>query len=120
MSKQAKEKRAKYYKTHQKLVDGIYSRYIQSHPWVQKLLGARSRCNNPKYASYKWYGGKDIKCLLTTDEIKKLWFRDKAYQLNWASLDRINPKDNYTFKNCRFIEMSQNSKRGKYKFTDDK
>ena len=72
----------------------------------------KQRCNNPNATSFKSYGGKGIKCFLTLQEIETLWERDHAENLKQASIDRINSKGHYTFDNCRFIEMSENRKRG--------
>ena len=78
-----------------------------TEPWVQHLYYARFRCN--KAPSYK-----NRKCFLTHNQIKKLWFRDKAYLLKQPSLDRTKPNGNYHYKQCRFIEKNENCKG--YKF----
>lgn len=71
--------------------------------------------------NYPYYGGKGIECNLTGLEIRKIWFRDKAYKLKHPSIDRINSGGNYDISNCRFIEMAENasrackSRRGKFK-----
>ncbi len=78
--------------------------------WKKTLYSARSRCNNPKSTGYKYYGGKGIKCFLTFEEIEFLWKRDKADELGRPSIDRIDAKGNYELSNCRFIELSENSK----------
>ena len=54
---------------------------------------------------------KGIQCLITKDELRQLWFRDKAYLLKVPSIDRIRNSDNYTFDNCRFIENIDNIRR---------
>lgn len=68
-----------------------------------------SRTNYKTHSSYKIYGKKGIKCLISADELKKLWFRDKAYLLEKPSIDRIDPKGHYQFDNCRFIEQRINN-----------
>lgn len=82
--------------------------YIQ-HPWMQSYRAIKHRCNNSNASDYKYYGGRGIKCLITRDEIKKLWFRDKACELKKPSIDRIDNDGHYTYTNCRFIEQSLNS-----------
>lgn len=74
-------------------------------PWLKHLRYARYRCSSsgPYYKN-------GTKCLLTKEEIKDLWFRDKAYLLNKPSIDRKNAKGNYTSKNCRFIERGENTR----------
>ena len=86
-------------------------KYLKENPWVRTLLHINWRCDNPNYQGYKWYGGKGIKSFLTLEDVKSLWFRDKAYQLKKPSIDRINSNGNYQVSNCRFIELSENSKR---------
>ena len=66
------------------------------------------RCSNPKSISYSRYGGKGIKALLTREEIKSLWIRDKAHLLKRPSIDRIDSNGNYEYSNCRFIELREN------------
>jgi len=78
-------------------------------PWVAALYRIRQRTNPKKeYSNYKYYCGKGIKCLISKDEIKCLWFRDRGYLMKKPSIDRINSNENYTYNNCRFIEMSEN------------
>jgi len=82
----------------------------ENRPWYINWLSMRQRCNDKNTKFYKYYGGKGIKALLTLKGIKCLWFRDKAYFLKKPSLDRIDSSKNYTLKNCRFIEHSENSR----------
>lgn len=91
--------------------------YLSNNPWVKHLTKARSRCNNPKSVSYKNYGAKGIKCLLTIQDMKWLWVRDKAFDLIKPSLDRINSKEDYSYDNCRFIELSENIAQGHLQIT---
>ena len=75
------------------------------------LNGIRQRCENPNNDRYKYYGHRGIKCLLSKVDIEILWKRDKAFLLTRPSIDRINSKNHYKFSNCRFIELSENSRR---------
>lgn len=81
-------------------------------PWRFTLYGINQRCNN---INYKDYGGRGIKCLITADELKELWFRDKAYEMKEPSIDRIDNNGDYTFKNCRYLEHKENSCKDKRK-----
>ncbi len=87
--------------------------YFLKNPWLIALYSAKARCTNPNNAKYPRYGGRGIKFLLTKEEIKIIWFRDKAYNLSTASIDRKNNDGNYEYSNCRFIEHSLNSAKGK-------
>ena len=82
--------------------------FYKKYPWKQIFNNINSRCNNPKSINYKWYGLKGIKCLITKEEIKFLWFRNEAYLMEKPSIDRKNSKKNYTFNNCQFIELIDN------------
>lgn len=90
-------------------------KYI-SQPWVKYWKWIFSRCNYAYNASFPDYGAKGIKCLITIPELKELWFRDKAAEMKKPSIDRIDPKKNYEFSNCRFLELSENIARGKRKY----
>ena len=79
-------------------------RYNRKYPWVYHLHCILCRVNYKTHNYYK----RGIKNFLTLHQIKELWFRDKAYLLLKPSINRINPKENYTFKNCNFIEMKEN------------
>ena len=91
-----------------------FSDKVREAPWVQRFHGIIQRCKNPRCSNYHRYGGRGIKCLITVEEIKQLWFRDKAYLLTRPSIDRINNDGNYTLKNCRFIESGENSSRASW------
>ena len=80
-------------------------------PWAKTLNAIRTRCGNKKSPNYERYGGRGIKCLITKEELKFLWFRDKASKLKRHSIDRINNDGNYELKNCRYIELRENTLR---------
>lgn len=88
---------------------------VSNKPWYNCFQHIKQRCNNPNSGSYKYYGGKGIKCLLTLKGVEFLWNRDEAWKLKNPSIDRKNSKDHYTLKNCRFIELSENSARASRK-----
>jgi hypothetical protein len=82
-------------------------------PWFVSFDKANARCNNPKQFGYKDYGGRGIKQLMTLDDFEFLWKRDNAYLMKRPSIDRIDPDGNYELSNCRFLELSENVKRGR-------
>jgi len=89
--------------------------YYKKFPWKWTLYHIKERCNNKNCKAYKNYGGRGIKCLITAEEIKILWFRDKASKMKIPSIDRIDNDGNYYIENCRFIEKGENSARNKRK-----
>lgn len=84
------------------------SRYKRLPPWERTFLQIRRRTSYKTFHGYKNYGGRGIKNLITKDELKSLWFRDEGYKLHRPSIDRIDVNGHYTYKNCRYIEVSEN------------
>lgn len=78
-------------------------------PWFTSFDKAKQRCNNPNNTAYKYYGGRGIKFLMVLGDFENLWFRDKAYEMDRPSIDRIDSNGNYEINNCQFIELSENS-----------
>lgn len=86
-------------------------------PWIKSYIRAKERCLAKYSNRYHLYGGRGIKFLLTVDEIKTLWIRDRADLMKMASIDRKNPDGDYEFKNCRFIEQRLNSSKRREAYT---
>lgn len=80
-------------------------------PWKSVFSHVKQRCNNPKNPKYHRYGGRGIECRITEDELKKLWYRDKAYLMEKPSIDREDNDGDYVYGNCRFIELVDNIKK---------
>lgn len=86
---------------------------LKKKNYLQHLLAQiKQRCSNPKSKGYSRYGGRGIKCLLTHDELKQLWKIYRANRLKKPSIDRIDPDGDYSYFNCRFVELSDNSREG--------
>ena len=80
-------------------------KWRKKYPWRRAYDGAKGRCkHHPSYCR------RGIKCFLTEDQVKYLWFRDKAYEMKRPSIDRINGHGNYEMSNCRFRELSENQR----------
>lgn len=92
-----------------------YKRYAEKHPMRLLLKSIKQRCNNKSHTSYKNYGAKGIKCLITEEDLIFLWDRDNGYLLKRPSIDRVDSKGDYRLDNCRFIELSDNVKRATIK-----
>jgi len=92
-------------------------------PWIYTLSDIRKRCENKNCKRYIDYGGRGIKCLITSEELKELLFRDKAYEMKRPSIDRIDNDGNYEINNCQYLELKINSGKNKTKpvlqFTKD-
>lgn len=73
--------------------------------------GMKTRCENEKSQSYKYYGAKGVR---VCDEWQDYFaFRDWANSHGYrpdaprgdCTIDRINPFGNYEPSNCRFVDM---------------
>jgi hypothetical protein len=77
-------------------------------PWLNTYYAINARCNNSNTVGFHRYGGRGIKALISSNELKHLWFRDKAYEMKQPTIDRIDNDGNYTFDNCRYLENKIN------------
>jgi len=92
--------------------------YRKNNRWRKTWNCIQQRCENPNNPSYEHYGLRGIKNKFkNVDEIKFLWFRDKAYKMKKPSIDRIDNDGNYCLDNCRYIEMSINANKDRIKPT---
>ncbi len=109
MVREGKRKKYKrhieYYREYQR--NWIEKKY-EKEPWLRTYHSIKGRC---EYRIWTSYYKRKIKTFLTIDDVKFLWFRDKAYKMKNPSIDRINPYENYFLENCRFIELRTNQKR---------
>lgn len=79
-------------------------------PWQITWNAINQRCNNKNHIAYRYYGARGIKNLFKNwDEIKFLWFRDKAYLMKQPTIDRQDDNGNYCVDNCKFVEQGYNS-----------
>ena len=77
-------------------------------PWLKTWDAITARCNQKSSLAYRYYGAKGIRRRITRDELKELWFRDKAYLMDQPSIDRKDADGDYTFSNCQYIELDEN------------
>lgn len=90
-----------------KLLDSKrYFRLKKEKPWKIVYHNIIKRVNNdPGYKGYIF--------ALAEEDVKCVWFRDKAWLLKRPSIDRIDNKEGYIKTNIQFIELSINSVKDK-------
>lgn len=93
-----KEKRKEYNKM-----------FEDKNPWYKNYRAAKKRC----YPSAK-YGRRGIRFLMTLEDFKLLWDRDKASLMKRPTINRIKSNENYILANCEFMEFALNVKQAKH------
>ncbi|MBX4189796.1 hypothetical protein KW791_00640 [Candidatus Parcubacteria bacterium] len=109
-----KKNRDFYLKNFERIKKIKNARFHSLPHWEKILKGIQGRCHVKSNTAYRWYGAKGIKCFLTKEQIKDLWFRDNADKLENPSIDRIDSSGHYEFNNCRFIDRWENSLRSSF------
>lgn len=80
-------------------------------PWLKYYWNIVSRVTNKS----RYYFKTGVKNNITPEEVKILYFRDKAFDMRAPSIDRIDGFKDYEFANCRFIELKENQSRPKFR-----
>ena len=95
-------------------------KYLSTHPWAKtrRYIKKRLSAARKEKCSGRWRSYVGIKLLITTAELKDLWFRDKAYEMKEPSIDRKDSKGHYTKENCQYIEMELNRAKGFQSYID--
>ena len=78
----------------------------------QTFNSMKSRCYNVKNKDYCFYGAKNIKICeewLLNPKSFELWALKNGYKEN-LTIDRINPNDDYSPNNCRWITNEENAR----------
>jgi hypothetical protein len=103
-----------YYNKHKEKILDSYKEYRKRikklYPWKFTLKGIKDRCNYASRKNYKDYGGKGIKCLITEDELKQLWYDCEAFAMEKPCISRIDHDDHYVYGNCEYVEFLDNVK----------
>ena len=81
---------------------------LKRHPWGISFVNIGQRCTNKNHPKYKFYGEKGISRDISSDELRRMYLRDRAYLMKSPSVDRVDASKGYNFKNCRYIEMEEN------------
>lgn len=81
-------------------------------PLYAKWMHIRKRCNVKSNTAYKNYGAKGITVCKSWGNylIFKKWALSSGFKKG-LTIDRINPKGNYTPSNCQWITFDQNRRR---------
>lgn len=91
---------AKYARKHRKTIIGCLRTRFQQ---------IKHRCNNPKDISYKYYGGRGIKCLFkNTNEFVDYVINELQADPRKLQIDRINNDDHYKPGNIRLVTQIEN------------
>jgi len=80
----------------------------REQPWIRTYEGIYRRINGGKNGKYKQLRYASVKMMMNPTQIRDLWIRDSAFLMKNPSIDRINPEGDYSFDNCRYIEMTEN------------
>lgn len=90
---------------------------MNDHAWEKTTVegrcyvvwrNVRQRCESEGDPKYEYYGGRGIRCLISHEELIRLWRRDNADEMEQPSIDRRDADGHYTFENCRFREFAEN------------
>ena len=82
-------------------------------------INMKVRCYNPKQDNYRYYGAKGIEvCDEWRDSFQAFmdWALSHGYSDN-LTIDRKNPKMNYTPNNCQWITINENARNARKKVT---
>lgn len=119
-----KERRAKMaherYLKDKERINKRNNEWIKNTPWWVSYRGAKNRCLNTKDPAYESYGGRGIKFLMTVEDFKYLWFRDKAYEMEVPTVDRLDSDGNYELSNCEYVELQENGFRAQMKVNKER
>jgi hypothetical protein len=76
--------------------------------------GMKARCTNPNLKAYKYYGARGI--VMCEEWLKyENFLQDMGECPDSLTIDRIDPLGGYNKQNCRWLSLSENSRRASQK-----
>lgn len=91
---------------------GICEKGKKTPSYYRTWVGMRQRCSNPNNPKYKRYGGRGIKVCDEWNDIKS--FQEWSLSNGWKegySIDRIDNDGDYCPNNCKWVSVSENSRK---------
>ena len=83
--------------------------YPADTPTHRSWQHMKQRCNDPKSTQYRWYGARGIKVCPEWVNSFSQFLKDMGERPEGHTLDRIDTNGDYTFKNCRWATLKQQS-----------
>lgn len=85
---------------------------LHKHKLYSVFYAMHYRCNSESAQRWKYYGGKGIKVCSEWQDFLTFytWATEAGYE-EGLSIDRIDPSDDYKPANCRWITVSENTRR---------
>lgn len=95
---------------HRKYQEKQQREYVKTfYGYVAYLVAhIKYRCTNRNYPDYKYYGGRGIRCLFTTQKLIK-WLTVKDIDPRGLCIHRIDNDGNYSLNNIIFLERSRHT-----------
>ena len=85
-------------------------KYYATHPWAITLSGIRTRLKGSQKRYKKSYLDKGTKNYLSLNDLKNMFYRDKAYKMRKPSIHRKDNNGHYSIGNCIYIEHADHAK----------
>lgn len=84
----------------------------QSRPWVI-WTDMKRRCKNEERKGFKFYGAKGVSYQESWEEFENFWKdMNEGYEEN-LTLERINPSEDYSKENCKWVTREAQAKNKK-------